>query len=378
MNQLTMLLLSLAGVLMGNTSSLASASIDTPLAPKRPQEPTPPFPYHAEDVTYDNASVGIELAGTLTTPYGPGPFPAAIMITGSGQQDRNEGVFGHKPFLVIADHLTRKGIAVLRVDDRGIGGSTTIGPEGAATSFDFASDVEAGISFLLERPRIDPTKIGLIGHSEGGMIAPIVAARDPRVAFIVLLAGPGIPIVELLHLQTEALLRADAASDDDIAVAMEHDRQVLQIVMDTSLSLEAVTPKIQELMQADPSLNGMTKIEKHKAIEHMAKKISTPWFRTFARYDPGPALVGVRCPVLAVNGELDCNVTCQENLIGISLALAQGGNTDVTIRAFPGLNHAFQHCQTGAIEEIAQLEETISAEVLNVVADWITSRFIKE
>jgi pimeloyl-ACP methyl ester carboxylesterase len=377
MNQPMILLLSLGVGLMGNTGSLGTTSIDTPPAPKRPQEPTPPFPYHAEDVTYDNTPAGIQLAGTLTTPHGPGPFPAAIMITGSGLQDRNEGVFGHKPFLVIADHLTQKGIAVLRVDDRGIGGSTTIGPEGTATSFDFASDVEAGISFLLKRPRIDPTKIGLIGHSEGGMIAPIVAARDPRVAFIVLLAGPGIPIVELLHLQTEALLRADAASDDDIAAAMEHDRKVLQVVMDTSLSLEAVTPKIQELMQADPSLNGMTKIEKHKAIEHMAKKISTPWFRTFARYDPGPALVGVTCPVLAVNGELDCNVTCQENLIGISLALAQGGNTDVTIRAFPGLNHAFQHCQTGAIEEIAQLEETISVEVLNVVADWITSRFIK-
>ncbi|MDG2055023.1 MAG: alpha/beta fold hydrolase [Phycisphaerales bacterium] len=319
------------------------------------------------------------LAGTLTTPAGDGLFPAVLLITGSGPQNRDEEVFGHKPFWVIADYLTRQGIAVLRVDDRGVGGSTRRGAPLTATSFDFAEDVEAGISFLRTQREIDPASIGLIGHSEGGMIAPIVAARDPRVAFIILLAGPGVPCEQLLLRQDELMLRASGASEEEIAQSRVGQKAIFEIVLNEELKPENANNQIREIIEAMPELNQDTDASfQRDNREKLIGKISSPWFKTFLRYDPQPTLSQVTCPVLAINGELDLQVSCEENLEGIATALNQGGNSDTTIQSFPQLNHPLQHCKTGQISEYAQIDETISEEVLVLVAAWITERFIEK
>jgi pimeloyl-ACP methyl ester carboxylesterase len=353
---------------------------------RRPQEPKPPYPYLVEEVAYDNKQGGSHLAGTLTLPRTGGPFPAALLITGSGQQDRDEALMGHRPFLVLADYLTRRGIAVLRVDDRGVGGSS--GDVEHATTEDFAGDVLAGMAYLKTRKEIDPQQIGLIGHSEGGVIAPMCAARSKDVAFIVMLAGTGLPGEEILYRQGELILKAMGASPAMIAqqrTAQERLFAVLKQEKDNKRAEKALRKVYAELLvhpapDAAKAAAG-TKPEAEKTAEALPageeaslQSMLWPWFRFFLTYDPRPALKQVKCPVLAINGAKDLQAPPKEDLREIAAALKAGGNRDYTVRELPGLNHLFQTARTGAPAEYGQIEETFSPVALKVIGDWIVQR----
>jgi uncharacterized protein len=335
-----------------------------PAAPlPRPQEPKPPYPYVSENVSYPNPQAeGVRLAGTLTKPKGPGKFPAVLLITGSGAQNRDEEIMGHKPFLVIADSFTRHGIAVLRVDDRGTAEST--GKFSSATTQDFATDVAAGVQFLLKRPDIDSKHIGLLGHSEGGIIAPMVAVRMPEVAFIVLLAGTGIPGDEIIEAQSYhgALV---GASEDAARQTREVEHAILNIIK-TEPDAGARQTRLAALAEGKPHLQ--------QILKDQAGLLNSPWFRYFISYDPRPTLAGVKVPVLALNGAKDTQVDAALNLPAIESALRKGGNRDATIKLMPGLNHLFQPCKTGEVSEYQSIEQTMSPEVLELIADWISKR----
>ena len=327
----------------------------------RPQDPKAPFPYRQEEVTYPSKEPGIKLAGTLTFPASGGPFPAALLITGSGAQNRNEEIMGHKPFLVLADSLTRRGIAVLRVDDRGVGGSSA-GPP-TATSLSFAQDVLAGESYLKSRPEINPNRIGLIGHSEGGIIAPMVAAQSPDVAFIVLMAGTGVKGEEVLTEQGKLVMRANGASEELIQENSKVQKMLFDVIKSTSDS-EAAEKQTRE------SLATVNPIIRDAALAQLKMALS-PWMRYFVTYDPQPALEKVKCPVLAINGEKDLQVPPGQNLPAIEKALRAGGNKDFKTIELPGLNHLFQTCKTGSIAEYSQIDETISPVALDLISSWI-------
>ncbi len=339
---------------------------------KRPQEPKKPYPYREEDVVYENAEAGIKLAGTLTLPRGKGPFPAALLITGSGPQDRDEALLGHRPFLVLADYLTRRGIAVLRTDDRGVGKST--GDFSKATSEDFAGDARAGVEYLKSRKEINPKKIGLIGHSEGGLIAPMVAAQSPDVAFIVLLAGTGVTGEELLLLQATLILKASGVSEEAIAKNRAVQEAIFTVLKEEPDNAQAAK-KIREMLTEE--LAKMSEEEKkaygisEEFVEIQIKQSLTPWFRYFVTYDPRPTLMKIKCPVLAINGEKDLQVQPGQNLLAIAAALEAGGNSDYTLVKLANLNHLFQTSQTGSPLEYAQIEETFSPIALEVIGDWI-------
>ncbi len=337
---------------------------------RRPQDPKKPYPYNEEEVAYENKKGGVKLAGTLTWPRGAGPFPAALLITGSGPQDRNEELMGHRPFLVLADHLTRHGVAVLRVDDRGVGGST--GSTMDSTSEDFAGDVLAGIEFLKARKEVAAARIGLIGHSEGGLIAPMVAANSANVAYIVMMAGPGMRGDEILFAQGEALGKAVGDSEELLAAKREILRKILAIVR-SELDPSAAEKKMREAWQQSlPQMpEGMRKrMSAPGMLDAQLKMVLTPWFRYFVNYDPVPALKKVKCPVLALNGEHDLQVPT-ENLAKIAAALEAGGNRDYELVKLPGLNHLFQTSKTGALSEYAQIQETISPVALELMSAWI-------
>jgi uncharacterized protein len=340
-----------------------------PTALNRPQEPKPPYPYDEEEVIYENKRDGVKLAGTLTLPRGKSSFPAVILITGSGAQNRNEEIFGHKPFLVLADYLTRQGVAALRVDDRGVGGSTGSVPN--STSEDFGADVLAGIEFLKSHKGVNPKQIGLIGHSEGGLIAPMVAAQSNDVAFIVMLAGPGLPGEEILHLQSERILKANGAGAEALAkqrAAQETIFTILKQEKDNAV----MEKKLRE--EFDRRIAGASEADRGKAkqaAEAQIKQALSPWFRYFLTYDPRPALAGVKCPVLALNGENDMQVPADENLREIESALKSAGNKDVTIMRLPKLNHLFQTSETGSPSEYGRIEETFSPLALKIIGDWI-------
>lgn len=340
-----------------------------PAAPKRPQLPKPPFPYAAEAVSYQNTAAAITLAGTLTLPRATTPAPAVILITGSGAEDRDETVFGHKPFLVLADHLTRNGIAVLRVDDRGVGGSS--GKTSDATSDDFAGDVLAGIDYLKTRKEIDPKRIGLVGHSEGGLIAPIAANRSSDVAFIVLMAGPGLPGDEILYLQGAAIAKAAGAPDAAIAANRAGQERIFTIVKEEK-DPAIMTARLRQV--ADSIVAGMPAEQREgtrRLIESQMAALATPWFHYFLSYDPRPALAKVKCPVLALNGERDLQVPYQPNLEAIAAALRAGRNSDATTMPLPGLNHLFQTAVTGSPAEYATIEETMAPAALDAITSWI-------
>jgi pimeloyl-ACP methyl ester carboxylesterase len=341
----------------------------------RPQNPKKPYPYIEEEVSYKNTEDDILLAGTLTLPREGDPFPAVILISGSGAQDRDENVFQHKPFLVISDHLTRQGIAVLRVDDRGVGGST--GKLSDSTTEDLGRDVLAGIDFLKSRPEIDTKKIGLIGHSEGGIIAPLVASRSDHVAFIVLMAGTGLTGEEILYLQSEAISRAEGVSEEEIAKNLKIQKKIFNILK-TETDDDIIKNKLRKFFEDD--IKNLSEKEKEALAdpelyyEQQLKKIFSPWFRYFLTYDPRPALLKVKCPVLALIGEKDLQVPYKENLAAIGEALKTGGNTDHTLKSLPGLNHLFQTARTGSVSEYAQIPETISPKVLDLISGWILEK----
>src|SRR5215469_9279963 len=328
--------------------------------PARPQNPKRPYPYREEDIAYDNKVQGNKLAATLTIPSGKGPFPAVVLITGSGPQDRDETLLGHKPFLVLADYLTRKGIAVLRADDRGVGKST--GEFSGATTADFATDTEAGIAYLKTRTEINPKMIGLIGHSEGGIIAPMVAARNPDVAFIVMLAGSGVPGDEIIVTQAELLAEAAGQSHEEAIKAGEKQRRILEVVKGN------IDDVILEKHLHEELAGDMTDAQ----IGAIVRQLNIRWLRYFLTYDPAQALRKVRCPVLVLNGEKDLQVPPKRNLPVIRKALEVAGNKNFEVDELPGLNHLFQAAKTGSPAEYAEIEETMSPVVLEKVSSWIT------
>jgi hypothetical protein len=341
----------------------------------RPQEPKKPYPYDEKEVTYRNERDDIKLAATLTLPREDGPFPAVVLISGSGAQDRNEAVFGHKPFLVLADYLTRRGIVVLRADDRGVGGSS--GKITEATSENFAFDALAGVEFLKSNKKIDPENIGLIGHSEGGIIAPLAAVKSSDVAFIVLLAGTGLPGEEILYLQGELIAKAGGVPEDRIKKNREIQEKIFSIVKkekDINKAKEELRQLIPETLKifSEDEKQEMGDVE--KVMQVQMESVLSPWFKHFLTYDPRPTLKKVQCPVLAVNGELDLQVPPEENLEAIEAMLKEGGNKDYTVKEFPGLNHLFQPAETGSPSEYGKIEETMSPEVLEYIADWILAR----
>lgn len=346
---------------------------------RRPQHPKKPYPYDEVEIAYENAQGGIKLAGTLTLPRGQGLFPAVLLITGSGAQDRDETLLGHKPFLVLADYLTRRGIAVLRVDDRGVGGST--GNVKDATSADFAQDVLAGIAFLKSRQEINKSQIGLIGHSEGGIIAPLVASRSKDVAFIVMLAGTGLPGEEILYLQGAAILKAIGATAKRLAMQRELQQRMFAVVREEK-DPAAAEKKIRAVLSDLTTKLGKSEQKKLTealpALEGQIQMVLTPWFRHFLEYDPRPTLRQVTCPVLALNGAKDVQVDAERNLPAIEAALKDADNRDVTVRAFPNLNHLFQTCKTGAVSEYGAIEETMAETVLETIAEWIGKRTRKD
>ena len=349
-----------------------------PAASNRPQEPKKPYPYDEEEVSYENKRDGVRLAGTLTLPRTKGPYPAVLLITGSGKQDRNEAMLGHKPFLVLADYLTRRGIAVLRVDDRGVGGSTGEGGFDKATSENFAEDVLAGIVFLKTRKEINTKRIGLIGHSEGGIIAPLVAARSADVAFIVLMAGPGLTAEEGFPNQVSSTAKTSGASNESIAWNRRLLRQIF-LIMKAEKDNAAAEKKIRELRAK--MLGEMSEEQRKKygipedAMEGAIKLMLTPWFRFYMTYDPRATLKKVRVPVLAITGERDLQVVpARENLAAIAEALKAGGNKDYTVIEVPKLNHLFQTSETGSPAEYGRIEETISPAVLEMIGAWIAKQ----
>jgi uncharacterized protein len=331
----------------------------------RPQEPKPPFSYYEEDVSYQNEKSGFTLAGTLTFPKSEGLFPCVVLISGSGSHDRNENIFGHKPFFVLADALTRRGIAVLRVDDRGVGGST--GSPEFATSLDFADDVVASVQYLKSRKEVNDQQIGLVGHSEGGMIAPLVALEDKDVAFLVLMAAPGIKGEEILYAQGKKIIQLMDLPQDVAENEISLQKALLSI-----LKTEDDYEKSKYfLIKAMEESRGRELVPQEIAA---ISSMNSPWYRYFIYHDSSKVLEKIKIPVLAINGSLDCQVLPEQNLQAIERALKQASNQDFSIVELPSLNHLFQTCTTGSIEEYAQIEETISPTVLKLIGDWILER----
>jgi fermentation-respiration switch protein FrsA (DUF1100 family) len=341
----------------------------------RPQEPIKPYPYYTEDITFENKKAGINLAGTLTLPNKDGVFPVVILISGSGPQNRDEDLLGHKPFLVLSDFLTKNGIAVLRYDDRGTAMSN--GDFKTATSADFSTDVESGIAYLKTRKEINKKKIGLIGHSEGGLIAPMVASKSKDVAFIVLLAGTGIQGDQILLLQQKLIGKASGVSDEDLQKSELENRKVFDIV-NKSTNLEQLnidlTDFIKQALKDNPNAEKPEGMNDDDFVKLQVKQIATPWMQYFIKYNPAPALEKVKCPVLAINGEKDLQVPPKENLEAIKKALTKGGNKKLTIKELPNLNHLFQECKTGSPDEYLKIEQTFSPTALTEILKWLQTQ----
>lgn len=350
---------------------VAEAEFAELLAPKRPQTPKAPFPYAVELVEFANASAAnVKLAGTLTIPEGPGPHPAVVLITGSGPQDRDETIFGHKPFAVLADHLSRRGVAVLRYDDRGVAGST--GDLPTATMEDFSTDAWAAVEFLRTRGEIDPKRIGLIGHSEGGVVGPAVAAAHPKqIAFVVMLAGTGVPGQQIIAHQLGLIMKVGGASDEIIARERGYAERMHAAVLASppGQARAALEPILKEWYEGlDPSeRKGIGEFE--QALTDRATPLDTPWMRHFLAYDPAPTLTKLKMPVLAINGELDLQVDPDQNLPPIEKALKKNERAELV--RLPGLNHLFQPATTGSPNEYGTIETTLDPAMLDQVTSWV-------
>jgi|SRR5579871_430338 len=348
---------------MGNSLSLVLKRVKSAaeLELRRPQNPVKPYPYREEEVKYDNKAAGIQLAATFTSPKGPGPFPAVVLICGSGPHDRDETIVGHRPFLVLADYLTRKGIAVLRADKRGFGEST--GVNATATMTDFASDAGAGVAYLKRRTEVDARRIGLVGHSEGAIVAPMMATQDSSVAFLVLMAGPGVRGDQILAFQKAYELkqaRKDAAEIDRVLAG---DREVFTLIRNETGDAATLDKKLRE------KLSGVIPGDK---MDAQIGIMTSPWFRQFIAYDPAVTLSKVTVPVLVINGEKDMQVPPDLNLPPIRKALADNKNAEID--ELPGLNHLFQAAPTGNPKEYGDIEETMSPAAMEKIAGWILAR----
>jgi pimeloyl-ACP methyl ester carboxylesterase len=352
---------------------------------KRPQTPKPPFSYHSMDVEYQNADKSIKYGATLTYPeidstrhYAKMPvFPAVILITGSGQQDRDETIFGHKSFAVIADYLTKNGFAVLRVDDRGMGGTTGVFSE--STTADFVKDVEASLDFLEKQPPINKEKIGLIGHSEGGMIAPMVANERNEIKFIILLAGPGIPITDLMQQQIEAVSASDGKSPGETKANSFLMRTIWEELNKGQDSATTVSNIIMKFGAWSKTLDSATwrKISARDTtplsdqINDAIAQLSSKWFKYFITFDPQPYLKKLSCKVLALNGSKDLQVIATSNLNGIRSSLRKSKSPKYDVIEIQGLNHLFQTCIKCNIAEYSELEESFSPKALEIMSVWL-------
>lgn len=361
-------------------ATFRQGSIDLPLVlervpklavPERTQTPEPPFPYREEEVEYDSANEDVLLGGTLTIPEGAGPFPAVVLVTGSGPQDRDESLLGHKPFLVIADYLARRGIAVLRADDRGVGRST--GRFDVATTFDFCDDALGGVALLKTRAEIDPLRIGIAGHSEGGLVAPIAATRSSDVAFIVLLAGPGVPGKDILLEQIRLISLANGRAAQHVDAEVALNSALISLVEGAEVGPELgkqLKTVFDGAKQAAPLEQGWI----FEETEKMLSELNTPWFKAFLSLEPGAVLEQVACPVLVLNGAKDLQVPAGQNVAAIVDALARGGNERVSSKVYPDLNHLFQPCATGAPSEYAASPITFAKEALADIVEFVRAQ----
>lgn len=337
---------------------------DQPLELRRPQNPSKPYPYREEEVSFSGGADGVTLAGILTVPKGAGPFPAALLIAGSGPQDRDEALANHRPFLVLSDYLTRKGIAVLRYDKRGIGKSA--GSSDKATTLDLAADAQAAIAYLRAQKEINPAKIGLIGHSEGAMIAPNIASHSKDVAWVVLLAPPAMKGEATLLKQSELIGRAGGLSDQQLVASLSFDQAAYELVRKEK-DPKALTDQLTALVKStefDAALPPAV-------LEAQLRMLASPWFRFFLDYDPLPSLQALKVPVLALFGQKDLQVYSKANLPLVQKALQGAGNKDADVREIADVNHLFQHAYSGTPAEYAAIEETMSPEVLQIISDWI-------
>jgi uncharacterized protein len=341
----------------------ASASPGDPLRP-RPQEPVGARPYTEHLVSYESAP-GVRIAATLTVPRGGATRAAAVLTGGTGPQDRDANIAGHRPFLVIADHLARQGVAVLRFDKRGVGGST--GALADATPLDFAADVIAGVEFLASHPATRTVPIGVIGHSEGGMIAPIAANRSRRVAFLVLLAAPGLPMREIGVRQAEAIARAEGVPEADVAARVKLSAAILDLFA-SNADAATITTLARPILEEGFARIPLDARARARQVDLALSHYASPWAHFALRYDPAPALRSVQVPVLALNGSLDVQIEARTNLPAIAAALGGG---HVTTHELPRLNHLFQTAQTGGLGEYARISETFSPIALRIVSDWI-------
>ncbi len=339
---------------------------------RREQEPLKPYLYYEEEVSFKNTEAKISLAGTLTLPNENEKFPVVILISGSGPQDRDESFMGHKPFLVLSDYLTKQGIGVLRFDDRGHGKST--GDFGSATTEDFSKDVLSAIAYLKTRNDIDINNIGLIGHSEGGIIAPLAANNSKDIAFIVLLASTGTSGAELSVMQSKTL--REFPVKDEVAYE-KNTRKAIAIVTsnksESAIKIE-LTKHYNDFLR--PILTSLNVPEEkiNSAIDSQVKTSLKPWSRYFLQYNPADEIEKLKIPVLSLNGSKDSQVNAKINQEGIRKALIKGGNKDYKIVELKNLNHFFQECETGKMDEYRKIEQTFSPIALKEISNWILKR----
>jgi hypothetical protein len=346
----------------GESTPLKLLKQPGPLDYRRPQDPVAPYPYNSLDVTFANGDAGITLAGTVTWPQGAGPFTTVVLIAGSGPNNRNEELMNHRPFLVLSDALTRAGIATLRYDKRGVGLSS--GDYAAATSPDFAADARAAVAYLRGQTSFVASTIGMIGHSEGGLLGPMAADANPDVAFLVLLAGPGVPGDQTLISQAHAIGAAEGTPPVQLAQADALNQRIYACFRATSDPQE-----LESQLRVVLASSGATAAQQASALA----ELTTPWMRFFVTYDPAPVLTRTRIPVLALNGSLDLQVLPDLNLPPIQQALQAAGNQHATVQKLDGLNHLFQHATTGSPMEYGTIDETMAPEVLSQIAAWIGS-----
>lgn len=356
---------------------LKRGNFQAPAPPKRPQTPQPPYPYKSEDVEYNNADHSLHYGATITIPDGKGPFPAALLVTGSGAQNRDEELANHKVFAVLADALTKNGIVVLRVDDRGVGKSTGVFAD--ATSEDFARDVNTSVDYLLSRPEVDKKKTGLIGHSEGGMIVPMVASKRSDIDFAVLLAAPGVKIDSLMAEQNAAILRSVGISQASINAYIPLYKKLMKEIIYATDTTEAYRKAGELFKQWIPTIDSATRKELGFDSETSIRNVTSvlvegfsgKWFKYFLSFDPQPYLRQLKCKVLALNGEKDIQVIASSNLQAIESALKKSSSKQYTIQKLPGLNHLFQTCKTCTLQEYGELEETFSPVALQIINNWL-------
>lgn len=336
---------------------------------KRPQEPSTAPNYKVEEVVFYNKAADIQLAGTLSIPNGKGPFPAIVLVSGSGPQDRDETLLGHKPFLVLADYFTNNGFAVLRYDDRGVGASG--GVFETATSADFATDALSALQYLHTRKDINKRKSGIMGHSEGAQIAAMLAAHQKEPSFIVMLAGPGMSGDQILLQQQEFIGKGSGASDSAIAQTLRLNKQVFEIMRsskDTALIRERMTLFLNHAYN-DGLLPHAPGQSKEEVVAAYNSELLTPWMIHFVQYDPQADLKQIKIPVLALIGAKDMQVLAEYNIPALEKALHH--NPAAKVMKLEGLNHLFQEATSGLPQEYAQIEQTFSPQAMQIILDWL-------